>query len=84
MTAGATITLTWEKTPLDAGRYDFILYTDSGVALAGSDHASADGVAVSWLVPEGLAEAQVRALAYLLDGRVVPSGWSGYIYTWER
>jgi Leucine-rich repeat (LRR) protein/WD40 repeat protein len=78
--AGATITLTWEEAPLDADRYDFILYSSGTASMVGSDEDSADGVGVKWRVPEALT-ARLRALAYLSDGRVIPSGWSGDIYT---
>jgi hypothetical protein len=79
---GETITFTWKDAPADAERYDFMLYPLDGSQpiVLGMDTNTSDGAAIQWLVLPDLS-GELKGLAYYPDGRVLPSGISGTIYS---
>jgi len=79
---GETITFAWKDAPADAERYDFMLYPLDGSRpiVLGMDTNASDGAAIEWLVLPDLS-GELKGLAYYPDGRVLPSGISGTIYS---
>jgi hypothetical protein len=79
---GETITFTWKDAPVDAERYDFMLYPLDGTQpiVLGIDTNVSDGAAIEWLVLPNLS-GELRGLAYYPDGSVRRSGISGTIYS---
>ena len=79
---GETITFAWKDAPADAEHYDFILYPLDGSRpiVLGMDTNASDGAALEWLVLPDLS-GELKGLAYYPDGRVLPSGISGTIYS---
>jgi hypothetical protein len=79
---GETITFTWKDAPADAERYDFILYPLDGSRpiVLGMDTNASDGAAIQWPVLPDLS-GELKGLAYYPDGRILPSGISGTIYS---
>jgi hypothetical protein len=79
---GETITFTWKDAPVDAERYDFMLYPLDGSQpiVLGIDANVSDGAAIEWLVLPNLS-GELRGLAYYPDGSVRRSGISGTIYS---
>ena len=79
---GETITFTWKDAPIDAERYDFMLYPLDGSQpiVLGMDMSASDGAAIQWLVLPDLS-GELKGLAYYPDGRILPSGISGTIYS---
>lgn len=79
---GETITFAWKDAPIDAERYDFMLYPLDGSRpiVLGMDTNASDGAAIQWLVLPDLS-GELKGLAYYPDGRILPSGISGTIYS---
>jgi len=79
---GETITFAWKDAPADAERYDFMLYPLDGSRpiVLGMDTNASDGAAIQWLVVSNIS-GELKGLAYYPDGRVLPSGISGTIYS---
>ena len=79
---GETITFSWKDAPADAERYDFMLYPLDGSRpiVLGMDTNASDGAAIEWLVLPDLS-GELKGLAYYPDGRILPSGISGTIYS---
>jgi hypothetical protein len=79
---GETITFTWKDAPVDAERYDFMLYPLDGSQpiVLGIDTNGSDGAAIEWLVLPGLS-GELKGLAYYPDGRILQSSISGTIYS---
>jgi hypothetical protein len=79
---GETITFSWKDAPADAERYDFMLYPLDGSRpiVLGMDTDASDGAAMQWLVVPDLS-GELKGLAYYPDGRVLPAGISGTIYS---
>jgi|GEM_PF-3650335 len=79
---GETISIAWKDAPADAERYDFMLYPLDGSRpiVLGMDTNASDGAGIQWLVLPNLS-GELKGLAYYPDGRVLPSGISGTIYS---
>ena len=79
---GETITFSWKDAPADAERYDFMLYPLDGSQpiVLGMDTDASDGAAIQWLVLPNIS-GELKGLAYYPDGRILPSGISGTIYS---
>ena len=79
---GETITFAWKDAPVEAERYDFMLYPLDGSRpiVLGMDTNASDGAAIEWLVLPELS-GELKGLAYYPDERVLPSGISGTIYS---
>ena len=79
---GATVTFTWVDAPAGAQRYEFVLRPQdkSPAFVIGVDADPADGVSLQWVVPFGIA-ADLTALAYFPDGRILEAEFSGAVYS---
>ena len=79
---GETITFSWKDAPADAERYDFMLYPLDGSRpiVLGMDTDASDGAAMQWLVVPNIS-GELKGLAYYPDGRILPAGISGTIYS---
>jgi hypothetical protein len=79
---GETISFAWKDAPVDAERYDFMLYPLDGSQpiVLGMDTDASDGAAIQWLVVPNIS-GELKGIAYYPDGRVLSSSISGTIYS---
>ncbi|MBN1681872.1 MAG: LysM peptidoglycan-binding domain-containing protein [Anaerolineae bacterium] len=74
---GAVVTITWDDGPRGADQVDFVLTptgsdATDGAKTLGSDTSPADGIALTWAVPQGLL-GYVQAIATMPDGSTLSS-----------
>lgn len=80
--AGETITITWENAPVGADQYEFRIMPENGESplVLENDIDAADGVSVSWTIPEQLA-AELQATAIFPDGKKVELPYPPMLYS---